>query len=542
MQKFDSIHETGILDIIKAADMGTSAAADTAKKAADNFFTPSKNGIGKMSSLNSAAQGLTLTFPCLCSTSLSIESAGMITKALERKDVALLQILFSAYNLTSADNAADFLKDFHTNLNANKVKLDDVVQLLSGISESSLTPKVSETAIKKVAEDCVNNTNYTFPDDINDTSLRSYSAMYRFGNYDIVKGSSIKEASKYTMTPSEFAAWCNSEGISWNDNHEFESMYMDYLRQVGANDREIQLYRNELDTDKFAYQKIKDEVDAQYNRERDSKSDQYRKDRDEKDDKYKSDRDAIEDERKRKEMELQINKRDIEFAKLRSQINSNRLIPTDVKKANELVPTLMVVNFYTDHDGKFQVDQQAVVGVKSKLYSVNSQDIIDKLVEKNIDSNFLLKLVKLSTREISFVKDFLLSIDSAKISALSKSKKGSSSKLFKILERRALNGRVRKLIGTNINTKPITSLVISIEEVEYMRKYNNTDLMNPNTTRNIMEQLNLMFMVVVDEANEVAHFLADTGDDLYETISFDHLERESNDAGYKKMINLLSRS
>ena len=57
-----------------------------------------------------------------------------------------------------------------------------------------------------------------------------------------------------------------------------------------------------------------------------------------------------------------------------------------------------------------------------------------------------------------------------------------------------------------------------------------------------MEQLNLMFMVIVDESNEVAHFLADTGEDVYESISFAHLERESNDAGYKKMINLISRS
>lgn len=498
MQKFNSIHETalkGIVDVVSTGLKTAQTAATNVTNKIDNVTKTSNTGtdaVAKMRSLNSAAQGLTLTFPCMCSSSLSIESANLITKALERKDVSLLQIVFSAYNLTSATNAADFLKNFHTNLNADKLKLDDVIQILdniSSMSESSIVPRIPESKINMVKEDCRQNINYVFQDDINKTSLNDYTVVNRFGDPTVIK--SVKEAVNdgTPMDIWEFVNTIDTAELNKMTPQDVQDAYHDYLYNF-----------------------------------------------------YKDDHEKAEEEFKKQQLDMDKQSLDLKHAQLLNTINTNRLIPTDVKKANEAVPTLMVVNFYTNVRDKFQVENQAVIGVKSKLYSINSKDIIDKLVQKNIDSNFLLKLVKVSTREISFVKDFLLAIDNAKIDALAKTKKGSTSKLFKILERRSLKGRVRRLIGGNVNCKPITSLVLSMEEVEYMKKFNNLDLMNPNTTRKIMEQLNLMFMVIVDESNEVAHFLADTGDDLYESISFDHLERESNDAGYKKMINLISRS
>src|SRR5699024_3329957 len=125
-------------------------------------------------------------------------------------------------------------------------------------------------------------------------------------------------------------------------------------------------------------------------------------------------------------------------------------------------------------------------------------------ISKHVDSNILLKLVKVGTREISFFKDFLLAIDEAKINALAKSKRGSSSKLFKVLERRALGGRVRRAMGSPNTCKPIFSLVISREEADYMLNYNDVDVDNPKVVIPIMEKLNLIYFVIVDESNETA--------------------------------------
>jgi hypothetical protein len=56
-----------------------------------------------------------------------------------------------------------------------------------------------------------------------------------------------------------------------------------------------------------------------------------------------------------------------------------------------------------------------------------------------------------------------------------------------------------------------------------------------------MESYNLMCFVIVDEVNEYAKFLFDTGEDSFETLSFSSLERESSDSTYKKVVNLMTK-
>ena len=50
-----------------------------------------------------------------------------------------------------------------------------------------------------------------------------------------------------------------------------------------------------------------------------------------------------------------------------------------------------------------------------------------------------------------------------------------------------------------------------------------------------------MDIVVVDESLEIAKFMFDDGDGVYETLTFDYLEKESNGNDYKKVINLMSK-
>lgn len=217
----------------------------------------------------------------------------------------------------------------------------------------------------------------------------------------------------------------------------------------------------------------------------------------------------------------------------------NRLLSNDVKKANELTPTMMIVNcVVVENDQK--INKQFVIGVKAKLYEVEPSDVINKIITKHVDSNILLKLVKVSTREISFVKDFMLALDSAKLDALSKSKRGSANKLFKVLERRALNGKIRRTLKMKDYSKAISSLVISQEEVEELKK-RNIDVTDTKVIRPIMEKLNLISFAIIDESSDSVKFIFDTGDDVYETVPIDKLEREQRDGMSKKVINLMAK-
>ena len=80
---------------------------------------------------------------------------------------------------------------------------------------------------------------------------------------------------------------------------------------------------------------------------------------------------------KRDEINLQRQKNDIEMQKLLLSVNQRRLVDQDVKKANDLQPTLMVVNFIrkSDAEKSYPIQTSFVIGVKAKLYVVDGSDI-----------------------------------------------------------------------------------------------------------------------------------------------------------------------
>ena len=110
---YNSIHETVIEDIFDTIKDGL----DLVDYAAGNRST----SIRRSSSLARATSGLTLVFPVICTNTLPIDTASMIAKAIERKNVSMLQIAFSAYNITNATDAIEHLSKFHTNLNTGKI-------------------------------------------------------------------------------------------------------------------------------------------------------------------------------------------------------------------------------------------------------------------------------------------------------------------------------------------------------------------------------------------------------------------------------------
>ncbi|MGL5751054.1 MAG: hypothetical protein ACRCXT_11040, partial [Paraclostridium sp.] len=106
---------------------------------------------------------------------------------------------------------------------------------------------------------------------------------------------------------------------------------------------------------------------------------------------------------------------------------------------------------------------------------------------------------------------------------------------------RSLKSKLRRSLGQSNDASAITTIVITQEEVEYLNKTENINLESPEVIRPILEAYNLMGFVIVDDALEVAKFIFDTGNDIYENVSFSHLERESNDGSHKKILNLMTK-
>ena len=64
------------------------------------------------------------------------------------------------------------------------------------------------------------------------------------------------------------------------------------------------------------------------------------------------------------------------------------VITTDIKKANELLPMMMVIRFYSPDK---QAVMTAVVGVKARLYPIDSSQVIERIIARNKDNNGFLK-------------------------------------------------------------------------------------------------------------------------------------------------------
>lgn len=438
-----TLHETVLKDI---TDLLTGAA-----DVVNTSLSPKRN----YRSIASVSEKMTLVFPVFVSSNIRVTDATMVSKAIERKCVTMLQMLFAAISITDTDNVIDFIARFHGNLHGDEVDIDTLMDAVSeAVNEGAIVVSDKEM-YEQVMED-MKNINFTLPDAINETSLNDYRVNHnRYGSCSIY----LTEKKGKDSDPFAFA--------------------QNVARKKSAREKEY-IGMSELDRAKA----------------------------------------------------LQV----------RLDMERNKVFSTDIKKANELVPTMMVINIY-HKETKLPIT--AVIGIKAKLYPLNSEDIIDHLVSKNKDNNGFLNLIKATTREISFWRDFVFAVDKAKIDAVSSSKKGSASKVWKVLERRALIHRLKRALGritpVNMDSAAISTVVVSQEDVEQIKKNYNIDIERPATIRPIMDDYSLMGFAIVDPTLETVKFIFDTGDDNYETMSYNALERESNDSNYKRVINLLSR-
>lgn len=463
MNKYQMVHETVVRDVIDIID----GVKDFDQV---DWIVNKRNTVG---SVAKRASNLILVFPVLVSTSLSIQTATIISKAVERKCVALLQILFSAINLTNATDLYEYIGQFHGNLN-KQLDLDEFLNAVDRLSESGVI-EITDTEIYEAVKEDMRNINNFLDDFYNPTAITEF--VYKSNTYG--ESQIIQEAK---------GGGNGSKGNGSNGK--------------GGRGRSIDI-SDEL------IGKIASKVS-----------------------------DSLKDENPRHGNSMRSRN---EKPSLKDQVDyfNKQLLPQDVEKANELMPTTMMVNF-TYYKNGAEIRQTGIIGVKAKLYPIDSMDIISRVASKYDDRNTLFKFIKASTREISFFRDFLLAIDKAKLDAINVGSNSNNAKIFKLLERRAAKYRFSALLRRN-DASPITTLVMSQDEVEYLKRYNSIDMERPNICKTIMNAYNLMCITIADESLEIAKFLFDDDDNIFEALSFDGLEKEAKDSSYKKVVNLMSK-
>lgn len=460
------------------------------------------------------ASNLVLVFPVITSTSLSIQTATIISKAIERKCVSLLQILFSAMQLSEVDNMYDYLKQFHTNLDLRSgMTLDDFIDAIDVLaSEGAIT--ITDKDVYEAVKEDMRNINFYLSEKYNERSVNDFRVRKN------IYGESAAVLSEETW---HFAPGKNMQNVQ---NANRFNQWQNRQKNAGANPTKGNAQPHNAAPANAAASNNPPAGNAGGNNNGKSPL-------------------------ANRLAQHSNNARGGNGGGGRSSGNSviratndvdffrYQLTQADINKANELMPTTMIVNFIATQNGQ-KIETSGVIGVKAKLYPVDSMDIVTRISSKYKDSNGLFNLVRASTREISFFRDLAFAIDKAKIDAINMARESNNAKIFKVLERRAAKNRFSTLLKKN-DASPITSLVISQEEVEYLKKYNDLDMEKSFVTRSILDKYNLMDVVIADESLETAKFLFDDGDSVFETLTFDSLEKEAKDSSYKKVINLMSK-
>ena len=473
-----------ITDVLDAAD-GTEVGKFISKK------NPS------IKSITRANKDLTMTFPVMVSNTVDPASAQLVSRALERKFVTLTQMLLSAISITNSKDAIDHLKNIHANLDLTS--FFDVDDYLAVSQEATVNHIFDATEVKAVYEAFrqerlrakpINHLHESLMDDMmaqmrQDPNFNTAVASNTFNNLsDDDKLRAVRMLDTDTAT--------RNRDLS-NQNRDLNQRLRDIERNEGR------MRRNFARTQAQSNRRINDL--RQSNNNLQSRLDDIR------------------------------NNTRAGLAKLGKD--------QDYKKANELQPTLLQIQFISTNDNNDPITVDAYVGIKTKIYCVDSADIANHIVSKRSYNFSLYNLIKATSGEIEFWRDFVFAIKKAKIDAVSNTNRGSSSKLWKVLERRALASKINRFMSARNDATAITTLMVSAYDVEMLRKMEDIDISDSRVARKLMDDYNLVGIVIVDDSTESAKIIFDTGDDEYEPYTFKTLKRDDK-MDYKQMIQLLA--
>lgn len=444
----------------------------------------SGTGFKMNSNIAKEAKGLTAVFPVLVSESVSVEQAQMIAKAAERKYVTMFQMLFAASQITDAKSAQSYLKKFHNNitssLDLSDMTVDDVIDFANKLDEEVQTTALTNARITEATKAVLED--LAFNENYTKVLAENLNPV-SLNNYKVktvfgdYKATQVSEANDDYYTVEDRSDSTEWEGRDDNNGNVYKQRTNTTTRRTPITARD----RAATLKDKNAT--LKDKAD----------------------------------------------------------IISKQIVTTDIKKANEATPSLMIINFVTQADGRDnEIVNTAVIGVKCVIHYVPSSEMMNRMVLKNTDRRGLLNFIRATTGEIQFFRDFLFAIDRAKIDAVAKTSKGSNSRIWKMLEIRANRAKMNATArADNAACAAITMLVLSKAEVDIIKQSYRLDLSKASTMLSVMKGYNFIGVAVIDEVNEKVDFLYDDGTKNFETISFMSLEREQGAGEYKKMINTL---
>jgi len=227
------------------------------------------------------------------------------------------------------------------------------------------------------------------------------------------------------------------------------------------------------------------------------------------------------------------------YKKATNQDFTAKLKDNDVKKSNELVPTLLEVTLqFRDPGSDAVIKQTFTIGIKTVCHPVSSDDIIYNVSQAFTGKKLFLKFIRWTTGEIKFFRDFLFNIDTIKKNIMQERKQVP---WWSALRNRATYNRTIANLFKDSKLLPNATIVLTTDEAEVIKSTTGIDIFKDSgRVQKVMQDLSLLGLVIVNESSEVAWFKFD-GDTKWYNYGFNSLERENKNPNndVKALLSLL---
>mgnify|MGYP002674546513 FL=1 len=198
----------------------------------------------------------------------------------------------------------------------------------------------------------------------------------------------------------------------------------------------------------------------------------------------------------------------------------------DMKKANEAIPIFSKANIGFIVDGTEEVvNRDVLVGVKAYIHKAPAAELVNDIYNCIINKRKFLKFVKFVTGEERSLSDLLFGIKELRADALdARSGAGEWRSAFK-QRRRWAKMSVPYLMK---EYTPNGTLVITMNEVEFIKEQYGIDIMKPDHVKMIMDADFLLGFVIIDQSEEMVYVTYDGHGYGFQQYTYAMLERENN--------------
>ena len=222
---------------------------------------------------------------------------------------------------------------------------------------------------------------------------------------------------------------------------------------------------------------------------------------------------------------------------------------SDVKretKANGLIPTIITAKvFYRTGSGDRLSPTTVTMGIKAITHIVSGAELVKAIKDTFSSSSIVVRGIRWLSGELNLIKDVIINTREIKDTVLAHNPSRGGSRAAAILANLRFKvknaGAERLRTGENGAILPISTIVLTKDEVQEIKDTTSKDIMTVQVAQELCRRLALMSIIVVEPMNEIFHVFMDDNQSGYDSYTFKDKDKKEEDGVIKAILGNLKR-